>query len=329
MVNEKSLKIKALGDGVYEIDTFYVRRDDFTACYLIEDHGRLAVVETNTNHAVPHLLAAVESLGRRAEDIQYVILTHIHLDHAGGAGLLMQKAPEAQLLVHGRGRRHMIDPANLIEGVKAVYGETAYVELYGDILPVDKHRIRVMNDKETVMLGERPLEFFESPGHAKHHMVIFDRQSGFLFSGDAFGIAYPRFIFGDGRLVFPSTSPVQFEPDRALETYRNILDLKPRRILPTHYGPLDDLEDAHRQLKRWIDFSVEKAEENWREGLREKELHQRLYTEIVARFGRELADIRGSGAAELTGEEKEWLFFDCDLNAQGVAHYIAKANEPE
>lgn len=325
----KSLKITPVTDGIYTIDTYYLDRPDFAACYLIEDSGRLAFVETNTNYAVPHLSEAVKHLGYSPEQVQYVILTHIHLDHAGGAGLLMRELPEAQLVVHARGRRHMIDPSKLIEGVKAVYGEEKYHRLYGEILPIDKERIRHITGDETVEFGGRTLECYDSPGHAKHHMVIHDPVTRSVFSGDAFGIAYPRFVSGEKQLVFPSTSPVQFEPERALETYEKIVNLEPERVLPTHFGPLTGISDAHGQLKQWIDFAVEIADKYWEQGLRDKDLHQHLYNDIVSRFTAEIGRVRGSQLDELTDDEKEFLFLDCDLNAQGIAYYIKKKKEAE
>ncbi|HLP46375.1 MAG TPA: MBL fold metallo-hydrolase, partial [Candidatus Kapabacteria bacterium] len=307
--------------------------EGIASCYLIADHGELAIVETNTNHAVPFLLQAIKDLGCEPGQVKYVILSHIHLDHAGGAGLLMTRLPNAQLVVHARGRKHMIDPGKLIEGVKAVYGEDRYRELYGDILPIPKERVRAISwTTETggtpepvenkLELGGRTLELFDAPGHAKHHMFIFDPKTRSVLSGDAFGISYPRFTYGHFRLTFPSTSPVQFEPGEALDTYQKIVDLEPYRILLTHYGSIIDVPGTHSQLKEWIDFSVTAAEKRYGEGLREKELYTTLYKDIEERFDRIFRAARGSG---LTDEEKEFLFLDADLNAQGLAHYIAKA----
>ncbi|MDQ1350872.1 MAG: fold metallo-hydrolase [Acidobacteriota bacterium] len=327
-----------LAEGVYLVETHYLGQEGIASCYLIEDNGQLAIVETNTNHAVPFLLEAVKDLGCEPEQVKYVILTHIHLDHAGGAGLLMQHLPNAQLVVHARGRKHMIDPEKLIEGVKAVYGEEKYRELYGEILPIDKNRVLAVSWPEgndsgntspvattvnTLALGNRTLELFDSPGHAKHHMFVFDHFTRSVFSGDAFGISYPRFTYGNFRLAFPSTSPVQFDPTEALNTYQKVMELEPSRVLLTHYGSIEDVTGIHNQLKEWIDFSVATAEKRYGEGYREKELYPMLYKDIEERFDRVFRAVRGSGP---TAEEKEFLFLDADLNAQGLAHYINKAN---
>lgn len=321
-------------DGVYLVETHYLGQEGYASCYLLDVNGELAIVETNTNHAVPLLLQAVKDLGREPDQVKYVILTHIHLDHAGGTGLLMKQLPNAQLVVHARGRKHMIDPGKLIEGVKAVYGDEKYREMYGEILPIDKNRVQSISwtpgtdetpglDVNKLNLGGRVLELFDAPGHAKHHMFIFEPTTRTVFSGDAFGISYPRFTFGNFRLMFPSTSPVQFEPDAALKTYQKIVNLEPSRILLTHYGCITDIAGAHSQLKEWIDFSVTAAEKRYAEGNREKELYTKLYKDIEERFDRIFRAAHGSGPTE---KEKEFLFLDADLNAQGLAHYITKIN---
>jgi glyoxylase-like metal-dependent hydrolase (beta-lactamase superfamily II) len=326
-----------LANGVYLLETNYLGEEGIASSYLIEDHGELAIIETNTNHAVPSLLQAIKDIGRKADQVKYVILSHIHLDHAGGAGLLMTRLPNAQLVVHGRGRKHMIEPSKLIEGVKAVYGEERYRELYGEILPVAKERVMAISwasateDQSTpepvvnkLTLGERTLELYDAPGHAKHHMFIFDSKTNSVISGDSFGISYPRFTYGNFRLIFPSTSPVQFDPTEALNTYQKIVDMEPYRILLTHYGNIVDIPGAHDQLKEWIDFSVTTAEKRYSEGLREKDLYTALYKDIDARLDGIFQNVRGSG---ITPKEKEFLFLDADLNAQGLADYITKAKK--
>ncbi|MCP4150981.1 MAG: MBL fold metallo-hydrolase [bacterium] len=324
MTLKKELKMEHICDGIHRIDSYYLDREGYASCYLIEENGELAFFETNTNNAVPYLMEAVKRLGYQPEHVKYVILSHIHLDHAGGTGLLMKQLPNAQLVVHARGRRHMINPEKLIEGVKQVYGEEQYHQLYGELLPIDKERVIAIKDAGSITLGERTLEFVDSPGHAKHHMYAYDSRSGSVFSGDAFGIGYPRFVFENFRLVFPSTSPVQFEPEIALQTYQKIVDLKPNRILLTHFGELKDIAAAHDQLKQWIEFSAETAARRYDDGHRDEELYKCLYKNITERFEKRFIEARGSSPTE---EEKEFLFIDRDLNAQGVAHYIKKLKE--
>jgi glyoxylase-like metal-dependent hydrolase (beta-lactamase superfamily II) len=318
---KKEIEFEHVGDGIYVIETYYLNRTGFTACYLMEDKGEVAVIETNTNHAVPFILGTLDQLGLSKEQVKYVILTHIHLDHAGGSGELMKNLPKAELILHPRGRKHIINPEKLIKSVKAVYGEAKYRELYGEIVPVPKERVQIANDADEFRLGSRGLQFFDLRGHAKHHLVVLDKKTRSLFSGDNFGIGYPRLDLGKFRLVFPSTSPTQFEPDKALETYQKIVDLDPSRILLTHYGVLEDIAGTHSQLNSWIEYSVEIAEERYNEGYRENDLTDVLEKDLWMRFETMAADARGQG---LTPGEKEWLALDTELNAQGLVDYIHK-----
>lgn len=320
---KKEIKYKHVGNGIYVIETYYLNRTGFTACYLMEDKGEVAVIETNTNHAVPFILGTLEQLGLSREQVKYVILTHIHLDHAGGAGELMKHLPKAELILHPRGRKHMINPEKLIKSVKEVYGEAKYKELYGDIVPVPKERVQTANDGDEFRVGSRDLQVFDLRGHAKHHLVVLDKNTKALFSGDNFGIGYPRLDFGKFRLVFPSTSPTQFEPDKALETYQKIVDLDPSRILLTHYGVLEDIAGTLTQLNSWIEFSVKIAEKGYAEGYRDSELADILESKIWNYFEKIVTETRG---IELSPGEKEWLALDTELNAQGLVHYIHKQN---
>lgn len=325
---KKEISCQPVGGGAYVIETYYLDRTDFAACYLVEDNGEVAVIETNTNYAVPLILGSLEQLGFKKKQVKYVIVTHIHLDHAGGSGELMRQLPDAQLVVHPRGRKHMINPEKLIESVKQVYGEEQYKELYGEILPIPKERVHMANDGDVLPLGNREFQFFDTPGHAKHHFIIHDKESGAVFSGDNFGIGYPRMKFGESRFIFPSTSPTQFEPDRALETYQKIVDLKPSRVLLTHYAAIEaeEVDAVHRQLKGWIEFSAGIAEKRWTQGLRDRELTDALKADLWHRYTETIVSARGAGP---TDDEKEWLSIDTELNAQGMAFYIEKAKEAQ
>jgi glyoxylase-like metal-dependent hydrolase (beta-lactamase superfamily II) len=279
------------------------------------------VIETNTNYAVPKILGALEKLGFEKKQVRYVIVTHIHLDHAGGAGELMQQLPDAQLLLHPRARKHMINPEKLIDSVKQVYGEKKYKELYGEIKAIPKERVKTLDHGDEFRLGSRTLQAFHHSGHAKHHMTLWDKKSASVFSGDNFGIGYPKMTFGTTRMLFPSTSPTQFEPEKALETYEHIIELEPARVLLTHYGPLEDVLSGYVQLRNWIQFSTAIAEQRYAEGLRETELENTLRDDIESRFN---SEIKGARGTDMTREEKELLALDIDLNAQGLAFYIKK-----
>ena len=309
-------------ENIFLVDTFYLGREKFAASYFIEDHGEIAVIETNTNFAVPRILDAVRNEGFSLSDIKYVILTHIHLDHAGGAGLLMKALPDAQLIVHPRGAKHMISPELLIESVKSVYGEKEYKKLYGDIIGIRGERVVSKTGGEIITVGHRKLKLIESPGHAKHHNVIYDELSGSVFSGDAFGIGYPRFRYDKGDLLFPSTSPVQFDPDSALNTYRLIAGLNPSRILLTHFGSIENIEEARIQLELFIKKTCDAASRRYSEGLTGNDLDKTIITDIWGMFDDRILELTGS---PLSSEEKEHLFFDAELNGKGAGIYISRA----
>jgi len=313
-----------LTDGIYQVDTLYLGREKFAASYILEDNGEIAIIETNTNYAIPRILNAVKNAGFKTGDIKYIILTHIHLDHAGGAGLIMNKLPDAKLVVHPRGARHMISPEVLIESVKQVYGEEEYKRLYGEIIGIPEERVISMTGGATVKVGKRDLKMIESPGHAKHHNIVHDEFSGSVFSGDAFGIGYPRFRYAKGDLIFPSTSPVQFDPESALDTFELIANLNPSKILLTHFGMVENISKSHDELRKFIDSTKSAASQRFSEYLRGDDLNEVLTKDIWGMFEERMVEIRGSN---LTSEEKEHLFFDADLNGKGAALYITRKNK--
>ncbi|MCK4836107.1 MAG: MBL fold metallo-hydrolase [Candidatus Aminicenantes bacterium] len=323
MKKDKELSIKTLGKGVFEIDCFYLERKAYTACYLVEKDSEIAIIETNTNYAVPLILEAIKSLGYREEQVKYIIITHVHLDHAGGAGELMSQLSEAYLVAHPRGAGHMIHPEKLIASVKQVYGDEKYQQLYGNILPVPEERVVGIQDQDQLKLGKGGLLCVETPGHAKHHVAIFDGDSKTLFSGDAFGIGYPRFDFGQFRLIFPSTAPVQFDPDMAKMSFDKIIGLNPDRILLTHYGCIQDIKAAYYQLNKWIDDMVERAQKRFKEGKRDDTLSGTLTDDLWTYTETLIKKARGRG---LNNDEKEFLSLDINLNAMGLTVYIQKKN---
>lgn len=206
-----------LGHDITRIDSAMLR-EELAACYLLRGASanggadEYAIIETGTHKTVPIILALLEQRGVRRDQVRYVIPTHVHLDHAGGVGGLMQALPEATLLVHPAGARHMIDPGRLKAGAMAVYGEDAFTEIYGDIVPVAAERVRAMADGTSAAVGDRQLVFYDTPGHARHHFCVHDPQSRGIFTGDTFGLAYPRLHTHRGPFIFPTTTPVQFDP---------------------------------------------------------------------------------------------------------------------
>jgi glyoxylase-like metal-dependent hydrolase (beta-lactamase superfamily II) len=237
--------------GIHAIDTGYVR-PVFDASHLIVHEGRAAFVDTGVSHSVPLLLAALDELALAPTAVDFVFLTHVHLDHAGGAGQLMQALPNAQAVLHPRGAPHMIDPGKLIEASIAVYGAEAYARLYGEILPIDAARVVATTPGQQFSLAGRRLEILHTPGHALHHQAIFDHHSRGVFTGDTFGLSYREFDVDGRALALPTTTPTQFDPDQLIDSIRRILALQPQAAYFTHYGEVRDLERIGADLERQI-----------------------------------------------------------------------------
>lgn len=241
----------AAGNGVYVIDTLY-QRPGMAASHLIVEDGHAAFVDTGAAPAAPRLLAALSELGLQREQVEFLFLTHVHLDHAGGAGQLMGALPNARAVLHPRGARHLVDPAKLIEGSIAVYGEEKFSRLYGEILPIAPDRVIATTDGQRLQLGSRNFEFIDTPGHARHHHCVVDLDYREIYSGDVFGICYHEFDSAAGSFIFPTTTPVQFEPDAMLASVDRLLSYRPKRIYQTHFGPVSEVERLGADLRELI-----------------------------------------------------------------------------
>ncbi|WP_455217384.1 MBL fold metallo-hydrolase, partial [Kaarinaea lacus] len=195
--------------GITQLDAEYIR-PGVAALYLLQQGGQVAIIETGTTLSVPAVITALEQRGLSSQDVAYVIPTHVHLDHAGGAGELMSICPNAQLVIHPYGAKHMIDPSRLVEGTIAVYGEEKFKKLYGDLKPIQEDRVVEAPDNFELLFNGRKLSFLDTPGHARHHFCVYDDTSRGIFSGDTFGISYPQLGTGRGPFIFPTTTPVQF-----------------------------------------------------------------------------------------------------------------------
>ncbi len=253
-----SAPIRHLADGITVIDTGYVR-PGFDAAYLLVQDGRAAFIDTGVNDSVPRLLEALDSVGLAPDAVDWVILTHIHLDHAGGAGRLLTLLPNARLAVHVRGMRHMADPGPLMEAVCAVYGAEVAAREYGTLVPVPAERIVPLNDGDTLALAGRTLEIIDSPGHARHHVCIWDPLSRSWFTGDAFGLCLAEFRTEAGHCIVPTTSPSQFEPGPYHTTVERLMARAPRAVFPTHAGEVLHPERLAPHLLAQVDAQVQAA----------------------------------------------------------------------
>lgn len=302
-------------DHIHAVDAAYVR-PQLAAIHLIVENGRVAIVDTGSRDALPPTLAALRELGLSADAVDYVILTHIHLDHAGGAGLMMQAFPQAQLVVHPRGAAHMVDPAKLIAGVIAVYGEDAYRRLYGEILPIDAQRIVRAADGQIVSLAGRELQCLDTPGHARHHLALVDLRSGSVFTGDIFGMSYRELDSGGRQFLFPTTSPVQFDPPAMHASIDRVLACRPQAVYLTHFSQLVDVERQGAHLHRLVDAHVAIAERERNAG---EARHQRLHAALSALL---LAEIQAHGCPLSPAAALEVIGTDVELNAQGMAVWL-------
>ena len=243
--------VTGLGNEVYQIDTMMAGYDGITAGYLILT-GRPCLVETGTAPSAPVVRSALAGLGVGPEDLATVVVTHIHLDHAGGVGDIAAMYPGAQVVVHERGARHLADPARLMASARMVYGDELD-ELFGELAPTPAGRIRAVEATGTVDLGGgRRLDSHYSPGHAKHHIGLIDSVSGDLYVGDAAGIYIQE--TGDMR---PATPPPDFDLEIALASLRRFAALQPARLLFSHYGPVgavdETLERSAEEITLWVD----------------------------------------------------------------------------
>jgi glyoxylase-like metal-dependent hydrolase (beta-lactamase superfamily II) len=313
--------VQALPHGVHVIDTGFMR-PRFDASYLIVERGRAAFVDTGTNHALPRLLAALAHVGLAPQAVDWLIATHVHLDHAGGAGLLLQSLPNARLVVHPRGARHLIDPAALVAGATAVYGAAEMARSYGTIVGVDAARVTTTHDAMTLELAGRPLDFIDTPGHARHHHCIWDAASRGWFSGDTFGISYRELDTAQGAFVLPTTTPVQFEPEALHASIERLLARRPERMYVTHYGPIgrdaDDVARLGAQLRGQIDAMVAIGRAAPAGGGR----HAALRHELAELY---LERLREHGCALGEARLLELLAIDIELNAQGLAAWLDRA----
>lgn len=242
--------ITDLGHGVFQIDTRMAGYSGITAGYLIRS-SRPCLVETGTATSAPVVRAALAALGVSADDLATVVVTHIHLDHAGGAGDIAAMFPSAEVVVHEKGARHLADPARLMASARMVYGDALDV-LFGSLSPVPAERLRALGDTGLVDLGEgRRLESYYSPGHAKHHVGLLDSESGDLYVGDAAGVYIPE--TGDLR---PATPPPDFDLAVALDSIGKFAAIGPSRLLFSHYGPVSEvgptLERSAEEISVWV-----------------------------------------------------------------------------
>ena len=316
----KKASYQNLSHGITVMDTEYMS-DEIAALYIVEEQGGVAIIETGTNHSIPYVKEVLESMQLSFDDVRYIIPTHVHLDHAGGASGLMSQCPNAELVIHPFGAAHMIDPSRLIAGSIAVYGEEKFKSLYGEIKPIVKERVIQAPDGFKVTMNNRVFEFLDTPGHARHHFCIYDSKSNGIFTGDTFGLSYPHLTTKKDRLIFATTTPVQFDPDALLASIEKIMSKNPEHIYLTHYSQITPTPEIVEQLtdsvkafaKIALDFT-DKTED------RIENISQNIQSYLLKKL--EELDCKQDIKTQVNV-----IKFDSLLNAQGLDVWLTKYHD--
>ena len=299
-------------DGISVIDSEYYSKD-FAAIYLLKQKNKVIIIETGSNYSVPHVKEALSQVGLSFSDVSYVIPTHVHLDHAGGAGLLMMQCQNAALVIHPRGARHLIDPSKLVAGAKVVYGENKFKEYYGEIFPIDANRVIQADDNFILDFDGRELRFIDTPGHARHHFCIWDKATKSMFTGDTFGISYRDLDHQDELYILPSTSPVQFDPEALIQSINRIMEFKPERVCLTHFSAIKPTKKATNKLIESIHFvsnlAIKYADKDDSESI--------IYKKMMDYFLEGLNEI----GFQNNDYAKDRLSLDVLINTQGLIYW--------
>ncbi|NBX76311.1 MAG: MBL fold metallo-hydrolase [Proteobacteria bacterium] len=295
------------------IDCHY-RFPRFAAAFLRVKNERAIFVENNTNHAIPYLIRALKDKNVEEQSVDYLIVTHAHLDHAGATAALAARCPNAVVLAHPKAAKTLTEPERLLSSAKKVYGEEKFSALYGEIKPLPKDRVREITDGERIVWQGVPLRFIFTQGHASHHLCVLDETDKSIFTGDAFGLSYPALV---GRTPFhiPSTSPVDFDYEEAIRSIDQIEATKAETAYLTHFGPVTGISERAKQLKRHLLFHQSLILECDQKKIPDSEVESIILEKLSDYFDQELK----ACGIEITPEVQALLKMDLDLNAAGLA----------
>ncbi|TDK24337.1 MBL fold metallo-hydrolase [Luteimonas aestuarii] len=296
------------------IDTGYLR-PGLCAAYLLQENRRAALIDCGTATCAGRVLAALEAAGVAREAVDWLLVTHVHLDHAGAAGPLIRALPNARLVVHPRGAPHMIDPTRLIAGARAVYGEAMFERDHAGMLPVPSERVVVAGDGHVVDLAGRELLCVDTPGHARHHYSVWDARTRSWFAGDAFGLSYREFDNDNGAFIVPTTSPVQFDPDEMKDSVRKLVARDPAAIHVAHYGAVTECARLADDMRVMVDAMVSIAQAA--DGHEDR--HARMVTGLTDLC---VERARTHGVADAQARVAEVLGNDIEINAQGLGVWL-------
>jgi glyoxylase-like metal-dependent hydrolase (beta-lactamase superfamily II) len=270
--------------GVHRIDLVWNGHPGQVAAYLVDGGDALAVVETGPASTLPAVLAAIREIGRVPEEVTHLLVTHVHLDHAGGAGALLRHTPRARVYVHPRGAPHLADPSRLVASATQLYGADRMDALWGEMVPVPGDRLVVLHDGDEVRIGTRRLRAVDTPGHAVHHHAYRDPDAGLVFTGDVGGIRLERLPY-----VYPPTPPPDIDLDAWQASIRRLRALRPAMLLPTHFGGVDDpewhLDDLAGRLDAWARWTEAQAAAGTGAAAMAAALGRRAAADVVAATG--------------------------------------------
>ncbi|WP_096434931.1 MBL fold metallo-hydrolase [Alteribacter populi] len=306
-----------LNNARYLIDGYDLGVAQRTGIYVL-DEDALTLIETGPSPSIPYIVKGLAQIGKRLEDVEYVIVTHIHLDHAGGAGLLLQHCPNAKFIVHEKGAKHLKNPKRLIEGAKSVYGER-FDSLFSPVLPIPQTKIKPIMHEESLMIGEDcQLTFYDTPGHANHHIGIFDHKTNTFYCGDTLGVKYPHFEEAGVSFFLPSTSPNQFDPDKMLKSMNLVRELDPNYLCFGHFGVTAATQAVYDQLEYWLPIFLEEGRRTIKAEKDVYQLKDNLLKCVILELKRMGVDVQGEAYTSLE--------LDLFVGSMGILEYLRKTN---
>jgi len=308
-----------LHKNIVTVDCHYIR-ETLAASYLVRGKNENVIIETGHPGAVPHILAEMQTNQIPPDSISLIFVTHVHLDHCGGLGGLLEKCRNASVVCHPRARPHLVDPKRLIKGSMAVYGEPLYNSLYGTIHPIDDEKIKTVEDGEVIKLDNLSFRILHTAGHARHHICIFEETSGTVFTGDTFGVAYPDLQLGTRKFIYPATTPSDFDIPEARKSIQRILDLKAESAWLVHFGNWQDIPDGATQLLYALDEIENIQSRAQTEDMTGESLQKYCYEQLKIFIHGELK----SRGIFLSPEQSKIFDYDIKMNALGISYAIDK-----
>ncbi len=300
--------------GITVIDTQMGGSPGLTSAYLVRG-SEPALIETGPTNSLPAVEAGLAELGIGPRDLAHIVVTHVHLDHAGGAGAYSQRFPKATVWAHERGVRHLVEPAKLQASATRVFGEEHMRRVFGPLEPLPGDRVKAASDGQVVSLGDRTLRILHAPGHAKHHAFIVDEETGAVFSGDGLGVHLP-----DLDVFRPATPPADFDLEAAIRNIGRVRDLDPPKVLFSHFGPAENVREvcdlAIERTRKWASI-VEEA-------MRTTEDVDAVAQILADRTADELATVRDQDSE---ARRRLDLLTTYRVNAAGLLRYFAKRRE--